>query len=629
MNLTKLLKFLPFVALTAIIIYLFPHYNNSFAYYFEIGKPWGYELLTASQDFPIYKTDSELATEREEVLSDFAPCFVYTSMQTSPIVMSFEEMENLWQQDYQFISILDNQMSKRYPLSQVYTPKTAFEALGQEFSPNIEFDSLTTQQLKASILASISPTQGMVQQGEKIIDKGEVVTERTYQILQSLKRTTQETSVSYYQQLWHKVGLALIIILIVTIFVVYLFTTEPHIFEHWNTVLYCCILPLLLIATTFCFFRYAYIPLLLVPFVIVPVVTRVFFDSRVAFILHLFTILIVALAVSVPLEFVAIQSLAGITAVVSLHDLGRRSHVAIATGFVVLTYALSYTAFCLFSPLNYHAIEWLNYVYISLNGILVLAFSYVLIMGFEQFFGFTSATTLIELTNVNSSIFQEFAEKAPGSFQHSLQVGNLASEAAKRIGANALLTRTGALYHDIGKMLHPEYFIENQGGGRNPLNEMDPREAARIVIAHVEDGVTLAKKHRLPLLIIRFIRSHHGTSLTRYFYNTYANAHPNEQVAVEQFQYPGPKPTTKEGAILMMADAIEARSRSLPAYTEQTISTMIKEMMDQQVAENQFSDTPLSFKDLEDVRQVFTERLLSIYHHRIAYPKLDTQNNKQ
>ncbi len=629
MNLTKLLKFLPFVALTAIVIYLFPRYDNSFAYYFEVGKPWGYELLTASQDFPIYKTDKELADERAEMLSDFAPCFVYISAQTSPVVMSYECMEALWQKNYRFISILDNQMSKRYPLSQVYTPKTAFEALGEEMVPNIEYDSVTTQQLKTSILASISPTQGMVQKGEKIIDKGEVVTERTYQILQSLKRTTQETSVSRYQRIWHQVGLALIVILIVSIFVIYLLTTEPHIFEHWSSVLFCCLLPLLLIVTTFCFFRYWYIPLFLVPFVIVPVVTRVFFDSRVAFILHLFTILIVALAVSVPIEFVVIQTLAGVTAVVSLHDMGRRSHVAITTSFVVLTYAIGYTAFCLFSPQNYHSIEWMNYIFIVFNGVLVLAFSYVLIMGFEQLFGFTSATTLIELTNVNSSIFQEFAEKAPGSFQHSLQVGNLASEAAKKIGANALLTRTGALYHDIGKMVHPEYFIENQGGGSNPLNGMDPREAAQIVIGHVEDGVAIAKKHHLPLSIIRFISSHHGTSLVRYFYNTYVNAHPDEKVSMEPFQYKGPKPSTKEGAILMMADAIEARSRSLTTYTEETLSEMIKDMMDQQVADNQFSETQLSFKDLEDIRQVFTERLLSIYHHRIAYPKLDSINTKQ
>ncbi len=623
MKYAKILKFLPFVAAAALIVYLFPRYNNTFAYYFEIGKPWGYELLTASQDFPIYKTDKELAAERAELLSDFAPCYVFNSANTNPIVISYESRERLLQANYLFISILDNQMSRRYPIDQIYTPKTAFEAFGKELLPNIDYDSITTQQLKASILASISPTQGVVQTGEKIIDKGEVVTEHTYQILQSLKRFMQDESVSSYQQWWHYFGLSLLIILIVVVFVVYLYTTEPVIFEHWNNVLFCSCLPLLLIVTTFCFFRYWFIPILLIPYIIVPVVARVFFDSRLAFVLHLFTILIVALAVSVPIEFIVVQTLAGIVAVVSLHDMGRRSHVAITLGFVILTYAIGYTTFCLLSPAGYHAIEWQNYIYIVLNGVMVIALSYILIMGFEQLFGFISATTLIELTNINSNLFQEFAQKAPGSFQHSLQVGNLASEAAKKIGANALLTRTGALYHDIGKMLHPEYFIENQTGGANPLNQLDPRQAARIVIAHVEDGVTIAKDKHLPLVLIQFIRSHHGTSLARYFYNTYANAHPNEQVSPEQFQYPGPKPSTKEGAILMMADAVEARSRSLSTYTEQTISEMIKDMIDQQVAEKQFTDTQLSFKDIEDIRQVFTERLISIYHHRIQYPELD------
>ena len=624
MKLTKLLKFAPFVAVAVIIIYLFPKYDNTFAYYFEIGKPWGYELLTASEDFPIYKTDKELAEERNELLLDFAPCFVFNSSNTEPIVISYESLEYLQQADYQFISILQNQTSRRYSLNQIYTPRTAFEAFGEELVPNIEYDSTTTQQLEASVLASISPTQGVVQTGEKIIDKGEVVTERTYQILQSLKRFTQDTSVSSLQQIWHHIGLALLVILIIVVFVVYLYTTEPVIFEHWNNVLFCTILPLLLIVVTFCCFRYWFIPILLIPYIIVPVVARVFFDSRVAFVLHLFTILIVALAVSVPVEFIAVQTLAGIIAVVSLHDMGRRSHVAIALGFVVLTYAIGYTAFCLLSPASYHAIEWLNYIYILLNGVMVIALSYILIMGFEQLFGFISATTLIELTNINSSLFQEFAQKAPGSFQHSLQVGNLASEAAKKIGGNALLTRTGALYHDIGKMVHPEYFIENQTGGVNPLSQMDPRQAARIVISHVEDGVSIAKDKHLPLVLIQFIRSHHGTTLARYFYNTYANAHPDEPVPMDDFRYPGPKPSTKEGAILMMADAIEARSRSLTTYTEETISAMIKDMINQQVADNQFSDTQLSFKDLEDVRQVFTDRLLSMYHHRIAYPNLDS-----
>jgi putative nucleotidyltransferase with HDIG domain len=250
-----------------------------------------------------------------------------------------------------------------------------------------------------------------------------------------------------------------------------------------------------------------------------------------------------------------------------------------------------------------------------------------LIFLFERGFGLVSNITLVELTNVNSNLMLEFAEKAPGTFQHSLQVSNLATEAAKRIGAKVLLVRTGALYHDIGKMSHPEYFIENQTG-MNPLQSMLYAEAAKVIINHVEEGERIARKHHLPELIIHFIRSHHGTSVTRYFYNTAVNAAISKgktaaDVNKNDYAYPGPKPSTKEAAILMMADAIEARSRSLNELTEQSIAEMVDQMIDLQVADGQFSETVLSFKDLEDIRAVFKQKLIEINHHRITYPTID------
>ena len=619
----RYLKLIPFIAFAGIVLYLFPHYDNNFSYYFEVGKPWGYERLTAPSDFPIYKTQNQLDKEQQELLADFAPCYVLSDTITSPLVLSYEDREALIEQEYRFISVLEDQVARRYPIRQVFTPKTAFERYGVTMSPNIVLDSAKTAQLKESLLAAISPTQGIVQAGEKIIDTGELVSERDYQILMSLKKMYEQSDRSDLQKSLSMVGISVLICFIIAVFAAFFFFFCSSWMEKWSAVLFFCLLPLLLVAITFLTMRYLPIPIYLIPFAWVPLVVRSFYDSRMALIAHLVTILICALAVPVPLEFLFIQILVGAVTVVSMQDMSQRAQVVQTTGWIVLTYAVAYTAFCLISPANLASIDWHTYIYIVLNGILVICGSYGLILASEHIFGFISATTLIELTNVNSSLMQDFAQKAPGSFQHSLQVGNLASEAAKKIGANALLVRTGALYHDIGKMPHPEYFIENQTGGVNPLMDLDPKEAARIVIQHVDDGVKLGQKAHLPAIIIQFIRSHHGTSLTRFFYNTYVNSHPGAVVDDSLFRYAGPKPTTKEGAILMMADAIEARSRSLSSYTEESIWDMIVDMTDQQIKDKQFTDTPLSFKDLEDIRLVFKERLISIYHHRIKYPTLN------
>ncbi|MCQ2313226.1 MAG: HDIG domain-containing protein [Paludibacteraceae bacterium] len=620
----RYLKIIPFVVFAGIVFYLFPHYENNFSYSFEVGKPWNYERLTAPSDFPIYKTQDQLNKEQQELLADFAPCYVFCDTITSPLVLSYEDREALIEQKYRFISVLEDQVARRYPIRQVFTPKTAFECYGVTMSPNIVLDSVKTAQLKESILSVISPTQGVVQEGEKIIDTGELVTEHNYLILISLRKVYEQSNRSHQQKIFGTIGTVLLLCFVIAVFAAFFFFFSSRGKETWSAVIFFCFLPLLLVASTFLLMgRFVNTPLYIIPFAWVPLVVRSFFDARMALVTHLVTILICALAVPFPLEFLFVQTLVGAVTIVSMQDMSKRTQVVQTVGWIVLTYVVAYTAFCLISPTNVASIDWHTYIYIVLNGILVICGSYGLILASEHIFGFISATTLIELTNVNSTLLQDFAQKAPGSFQHSLQVGNLASEAAKKIGANALLVRTGALYHDIGKMLHPEYFIENQTGGVNPLIDLDAREAARIVLQHVEDGVKLGQKAHLPAIIIQFIRSHHGTSLTRFFYNTYVNSHPGAVVDDSLFRYAGPKPSTKEGAILMMADAIEARSRSLSSYTEESIWNMIVDMTDQQIKDKQFTDTPLSFKDLEDIRLVFKERLISIYHHRIKYPTLN------
>ena len=618
-------RILAFVGLAALTIVLFPRYNTSFRYHFEVGKPWAYELITAEFDFPVYKTDKQLRHEQEQLLSGFAPCFRYIDgAPDTPLIVSLQDMETLRKEGYSRISIVQNRTSTVYPLAQVYTPGKAWERFGEPYNevrPNIQQDTALTNTMRAKLLASIAPTQGVIQAGEKIIDRGEIVTEQDYQILESLRRAYENESVSRHQRVLSIIGESIMICLFIALFVIYLYVFRRQYMKSTSTVLFFCLESAIVIVLSCLTLRYTSLSIYLIPFAWVPILTRVFFDARTGLFLHFITVLIVSLAVPAPVEFFFIQITVGMVAVSSLSDMTRRAQLAQTAGWIFLTQTVAYTAFAFATSGDYHAIDPMMYVYFLVNALLIIG-SYGMIYLFEKLFRFISSITLVELTDINSDLLHTLAEKAPGTFQHSMQVSNLATEAAKAIGANALLVRTGALYHDIGKLTNPYYFTENQQGGPNPLLEMEPTEAAKIVIAHVADGVALARKHHLPEVIINFIATHHGTSLTRYFYNTYVNAHPGEKVDKRLFQYPGPKPSTKEGAILMMADAVEARSRSLSTFTEETISQAVDQMIDQQIADGQFSETPLSFKDVEDIRRVFKDRLVAMNHHRITYPSI-------
>ena len=343
--------------------------------------------------------------------------------------------------------------------------------------------------------------------------------------------------------------------------------------------------------------------------------------------LHVMTVLLVSMATPSPFAFLFTQIIAGVVVIYSLRKMTQRAHLAHTAILTGLAYALAYTALMLTSTGTYTHLQPRIYMFIFANMVLIIC-AYGVIYIFERMFGLVSDVTLIELSNVNSDLMHRFAEEAPGTFQHTLQVSNLATEAAKKIEANALLVRTGALYHDIGKLMAPQNFTENQQGGDNPLSRMTNTEAAHTVIEHVSNGLALASKHHLPQIIRSFIASHHGTSLVRYFYNSEANAHPGETINEALFRYPGPKPSTKEAAILMMADAVEARSRSLSEYTEESIANMVNQMIDAQIQDGQFADTPLSFRDVEAIREVFTTKLIAIHHQRIAYPTLNTQAAK-
>ena len=622
------LQVLSFVALAALAIYLAPKYSNPFKYHFEIGQPWAYGLVTAQSNFAIYKSDAQLEIERQQVLRDYTPCYVVdtSAQQHNLYVLPLAEMERLQTLGCTKVSVLHNRVATQVLVSSLHTPKEAYEMMHQNILPNLQYDSITSENLRQNLLSSISLTEGMVQAGEKIIDTGEIVSEHTYQILESLRRTIEEQNISHRQSLTSTVGVGVYIVILTLIFGLYLFTYRRKLLDNLRHILFFTILMALVISAAFLVLRhfsaeYIY----LIPFAWVPIITRVFYDSRTAIFIHLITIFIVSIAAPAPYIFILLQVITGIVAVISLRDMTQRAQLAQTALFTFLMYSIVYTATTMLVTGNVMNVEYRYYIYFAVNAVLVIC-AYGLIFLFERTFGLVSNITLVELTNVNSNLMLEFAEKAPGTFQHSLQVSNLATEAAKRIGAKVLLVRTGALYHDIGKMVHPEYFIENQTGA-NPLQAMSYTEAAKVIINHVEDGERIARKHHLPELIVHFIRSHHGTSVTRYFYNMAVNSAISAgktaaDVNRADYTYPGPKPSTKEAAILMMADAIEARSRSLNELTEQSIAEMVDQMIDTQVADGQFSETVLSFKDLEDIRAVFKQKLIEINHHRIVYPTI-------
>ncbi len=614
-----------FAIVAVLIVLMFPRYTNAFRYHYEIGKPWGYNALTADYDFLIYKTDNQMADEQKHLMSGFSPCFKYIpKVQRQVLVIAHQEMDWIKEEGYATISVVQNNVHRKYVLSEVYTPKSAYEHYGYECAQNLVLDTALTQAMRTKQLSSLSPTQGMVQKGERIIDKGEIVNERTYQILQSLARATQDETTANNQRAWSMMGKSILVVLFLCLFVIYLYVFRRQYLNDLSMVLFFNMLMVIVVGLACLVLRFD-LSIYLIPFAWIPILTSVFFDSRTALFLHFTTVLVVSVIAPAPVDFFFVQMVVGMVAVSSLSDMTRRAQLVQTSAWIFAAQVVAYTSIVFAQTGTWSALNPWFYLHFFICALLTIG-CYGLIYAFEKIFHFISSITLVELTDINSHLLLSLAEKAPGTFQHSMQVSNLASEAAKTIGANALLVRTGALYHDIGKMANPQYYTENQQGMANPLSSMDPKEAAQLIIAHVTEGEQIARKNRLPEVIINFILTHHGTSLTRYFYNTYCNAHPNEEVDKALFQYPGPKPTTKEAAIVMMADAIEARSRSIEDFSEKSIAELVDQMIDTQIADGQFSETPLSFKDVEDIRRVFKARITAMNHHRISYPTLNKKS---
>ncbi len=492
--------------------------------------------------------------------------------------------------------------------------------LNDYITPNLVYDEEKSEAAQKDLLSNISWANGFVLNGQKIIDRGEIVDEQTYNILESLRKEWEKRSDSVQEKRLTLAGQILYVGIFLFCFMAYLELFRADYYERKGTLTLLFALIVFFPVLSSIMVEQNLSSIYVVPFAMIPIIVRVFLDSRTAFMAHVTIILLCSITLRFPHEFILLQVVAGMVAIYSLRELSQRSQLLRTALVVFISYALLYFAFELIHEDDLTKLNTRMYIYFMINGILLL-FAYPLLFLLEKIFGFTSDVTLVELSNINNSLLREMSEVAPGTFQHSLQMANLAAAAANKIGGKSQLVRTGALYHDIGKMVNPAFFTENQSGV-NPHKSLSYEQSAQVIISHITDGLKLAEKHNLPKVIKDFISTHHGRGLTKYFYISYKNEHPDEEVDQEKFRYPGPNPFTKEQAVLMMADSVEAASRSLPEYTEESISTLVDKIIDTQVSEGYFKECPITFKDIATVKALFKEKLKTMYHTRISYPEL-------
>ncbi|NDV69366.1 HD family phosphohydrolase [Dysgonomonas sp. 25] len=672
-----------FIATILLITYFMPR-DSQTQYSYDKNRPWRYGLLTAPFDFQIMKSDAKLAAEKDSLLKTFQPYFKedqsiekkakthfsqdalaksvpdiyidYVLQQMGVVykagIISSEDYEQLIKDEKKQIRLRDDDSNVAVTrhISSLYTPKLAYEKIlkdipgfldanelrainiNEYLTANINFNENTTTKAKNELLQQIPLYDGMVQSGEKIIDRGEIVDSRTFDILNSYVKEAGGRLGTKTQWGWILVGQILCVSILVLSLMTYMRFFRKREYNSKKSVVFILIqVCLFCILTAVVVDYYKSVNLLFViPFAIPVILVRTFLDARTAFMVHITIVLISAMMIPhlMMAEFIIIQLAIGMITIFSLNKLSERSQLVFTGITILITYMVVYSAWILCTEGAITQINPKLYIYFCINFILI-TFSYLLIYVCEKIFGYISEVTMIELSNINKPLLQRLSELAPGTFQHSMQVANLVSAAATRIGANSALVRTGALYHDIGKMENPEFFTENQSPGMNPHAGLSYKESARIIIAHVTNGVAIAKKHKLPQQIIDFIETHHGRGKAKYFYNSYKNEHPDEEVNEADFTYPGPNPFTRETALLMMADTVEAASRSLTEYTEESITSLVNKLIDMQVQDGLLKNAPITFHEIELAKQVFIDKLETIYHSRIAYPELKEPELKE
>lgn len=670
---SKVIVWLAFAASVALIFYFRPTTNEN-RYLYEINRPWNYNLLTAPFDIPVYHDTISAMAIRDSLEASFEPAFIrdrakenqilsktasrmlkatsvgITDAQRSRILGRLREVYQTGVIDVAglpkrsdsaqvtSVKIIEGDLATSRPVSDFLSPRQAYSRLDSLISdpelhdaivatriseligPNIILDSIATKRLREEAFATALAPIGVIQHGERIIDRGDIVTPQLYTILTTYERLVEERGgVVDTGSLYPALGTLAYIIFILGALMAFIYFFRPDYFRSLPTMLF-----LLLMVTLFTLFAYGMnvfirLGIYMVPLAIVPVVVLVFLDSRTAFFTGLITILICATATQNHWEFFVLQFMASLAAVMSIRELSKRSQLLRTSIMAFLAYAAIYAAMELMSLGTFNSLVPKMLGALAVNAVLI-SFAYFVIFLMEKLFGFTSRVSLVELADINHPLLRELSEECPGTFNHSMAVSNLASAAASRIGANVQLTRTGALYHDIGKANNPAFFTENQHGV-NPHNALTPLQSARIVIGHVTDGLKRADNAKLPNSIRDFISQHHGRGTARYFYTTYCNQHPDEDVDPAPFTYPGPNPQSRETSIVMMADAVEAASRSLSDYSPETISALVNKIIDQQIAEGLHNDSPLSFRDVNEIKQVFASRLRTMYHTRISYPE--------
>lgn len=663
------------IVVVLLLVYFLPR-ETKFGYEYEQGRPWRYNSLIATFDFPVYKTPNEVKAERDSALSQFQPFYTEDVQIAQRQIAAFEtawragrfgdvpahclnhvdkmlrgvyeagmvpsaDLSQMAKERTLGVRVVEGTEAVTRPITELYSTRSAYEYIvyadtinfprellarcniNEYLSPNLSIDSAKTSAVREDLLAAVSPASGMVQSGQRIIDRGEIISAEQYKILQSFERETVRRN-DPSKGMWQVVtGQVIFVLCVIVAFVFYLrlfrreYLRSPHSILLLSSLI--AIFPLI----TYAMVDQKFLNVYMVPYAMVPIFVRIFMDSRTAFMTMVCSVILSSFALHSNYEFVIVQFMSGMTAIYALRDLTERSQLLRVALSVFVTSSAIMLGYDLSQGIDFSHLDRSMYVYNAVNGVLLL-FAYPLLYMIEKLFGFTSSVTLVELSNTNNSVLRRMSKVAQGTFVHSLQVANLAAEVADKIGAKPQLVRTGALYHDIGKMLNPAFFTENQTGV-NPHDELTEERSAQIIISHVTEGVKLADKYHLPKVIRDFISTHHGRSQVKYFYIQWKNKHQGEEPDAKLFTYPGPNPFTREQAILMMCDAVEASSRSLKEFTEESIKELVNRIIDGQVQAGYFRECPITFRDIADAKRVLVESLKTIYHTRIAYPELNAK----
>lgn len=643
--------------------------EKQFRYHFEEGKPWRYGLLTAPFDFPIYKSEQDIATERNNIINSHIPFFLSDKDRPKNELADFRannksfdidsmamltQIEGLLKKVYEKgvidiesydslkgdktkIRIKNGAIATEYSIENLLTPRMAYEYilrncqtpevketagainLNLYIEPNIIYDTESNNRTINQQIDNIQPTAGMIQKGERIIDKGVIVTPEIYRVLSSYEKETLKNKVDINEGWYTLSGEILLVLIIYSFLYLYLAFFRKRIFNNIRQLSLLMLMILIIVISSYLLSQRWLLGVYMVPFAVLPIIVVTFMDTRTALYASIVAIMLSCWSSPFPIEYVLLQLIVSMTAINSLKELTKRSQMFRSIVLMFVAYCTTYVAYVLMTEGDFMKINVSMFLFLGINCFMLL-FTYIFIYMIEKLWGFTSNVMLVELADLNSPLLKTLSEKCPGTFQHATQVANLAAEAAKAIGANALLVRTGALYHDIGKSANPMFFTENQHE-INPHKNLSYKESARIIISHVKEGMKLAKSYHIPESIKGFIATHHGVSKAKYFYTMYKNEHPEEEVDETLFTYEGPKPRTKEEGILMIADIVEAKSRSLKDFSQESLSRIVNGTIDDIIAEGQLSDTPLTFRDVTEIRKVLIGRLEAIFHPRISYPE--------